>query len=465
MAKLKIAGGSDSGINNANNSGSGLRFFKGDIPFIRLTKTNVGSLTGFILPAFDSNMSTVDSTYATSYEPYRLAGTLDKETNEPKFSNWYYTFDVYDFFGDNYHSIISPISAGMPDPIGDLRMYIYTQRKRYNDTTYMYLVDKKYWGDINAINDFKQKVALPSAAKYTFMNVFSTSGEDGDTTMANRVLMLRPGAQKELISTLNRPRTMRDGAAVDPVWADYKIGDVTNPNAAIQFGVKLIPTENNASIMFPVLDFAKPNELKSIPASALAGRYELDDDSVLNIPTYDEMVNILINETSVPYDLIKFVCQKRCENFPAAPAKHYAAPEQTFRSTLPTPAAAEASMPAPVEPAKTFRSTLPTPVATETSMQAPVEPVKPSAINQVPVADWKPNTSPLDFGDDDIPMDDPLPANAGKSDEDRVREIISRALRNESMSPDDTAFATKFRQENMERYRAIVRELKEEADK
>lgn len=446
MAKLKIAGGSDSGNNNANNSGSGLRFFKGDVPFIRLTKTNVGSLTGFILPAFDSNMSTVDSAYATSSEPYRLAGTLDKETNEPKFSNWYYTFEVYDFFGDNYHSIISPISAGMPDPIGDLRMYIYTQRKRYNDTTYMHLVDKKYWGDITAINDFKQKVALPSAAKYTFMNVFSTSGEDGDTTMANRVLMLRPGAQKELIATLNRPRTMRDGAAVDPVWADYKIGDVTNPNAAIQFGVKLIPTENNASIMFPVLDFAKPNELKSIPAAALAGRYELDDDSVLNIPTYDEMVNILINETSVPYDLIKFVCQKRCENFPAAPAKHYAAPEQPFRSTLPTPVMAEASMPTP-------------------SMPAPVEPAKPSALNQVSTTDWKPNTSPLDFGDDDIPMDDPLTANDGKSDEDRVREIIGRALRNESMSPDDTAFATKYRQENMERYRAIVRELKEEADK
>jgi hypothetical protein len=253
--------------------------------------------------------------------------------------------------------------------------------------------------------------------------------------------MLRPGAQKELIATLNRPRTMRDGAAVDPVWADYKIGDVTNPNAAIQFGVKLIPTENNASIMFPVLDFAKPNELKSIPAAALAGPYELDDDSVLNIPTYDEMVNILINETSVPYDLIKFVCQKRCENFPAAPAKHYAAPEQPFRSTLPTPVTAEASMPAPVEP------------------------VKPSALNQVATTDWKPNTSPLDFGDDDIPMDDPLTANDGKSDEDRVREIIGRALRNESMSPDDTAFATKYRQENMERYRAIVRELKEEADK
>lgn len=446
MAKLKIAGGSDSGINNNATSNSGLRFLKRDIPTVRVSKDNIGRLTGFILPARDSNMSTVDSAYPTSYEPYRLLGTLDKDTNEPKFSNWYYTFEVYDFFGDNYHSIISPTNAGMPDPIADLRIYIHTQRKRYNDTQYMYLVDKKYWGDAAAINDFKQKVALPNSVKYTFMNVFSTSGEEGDTSFANRVLMLRPGAQKELIATLNRQRTLRDGAAIDTTWSDYKIGDITNPKAAMQFSVKLIPTENNPGIMFPVLDFSNTAELKAIPAEALVGRYELDDDTVLNIPTYDELVNILINETSVPYDLIKFVCGKKCENFPAAPAK-YNVPEAT-KPTAEEPV--QVPMPAPA----------PAPM--------PVEPVvgpKPSALDH-PVAEaWQPKTGPLDFGDDDIPLDDPINAKDSQSDEERVRNIIKRALRNESMSTEDTAFASKFRQENTERYRAIVRELKAEADK
>ena len=433
MAKLKISGGSDSFSDNEER-GSGLRYLQSSIPTVSLsTKT---SPRGYILPAFNSNMSPRDTQYATSHESYRIPNTVDRDTGEPKFSAWYYTLPCYDFFGKGYHSFISPTAFGMGDPINDLRRHIFSLRKYSSDIQFMYLVSKDYWTNQEDKNDYKKKVALPNAQKYTFINVWADSGSERDTEFKNRVLILKPGAAKELFKTLNAERSLRDGASNDLLWPDYKIGDITNPDPAPMFGVKLIPTETNANITFPVLAFGTSPNYGKLTDEMLRGRYALDDDNVLYVPTYDEIVQILLDNGEVPYDLLRQVCKNNCENFPARPAEIYTAPE--------TPVQQPVRQEQPVQPTVAPQ----TPVATSTP-----EPAVNAALNKPAAAEWKPNTEPLDFGGDDIPMGDEV------SD---IKALLIKALKGESTHEESAKVMAWKNSHSAEEFLKILTEAKSE---
>lgn len=442
MAKLKIAGGSDSFTNNEERR-NGLRYLQNNIPTVSLSSKT--SPQGYILPAFNSNMSPRDTQYAVSHEAYRIPGTIDRDTNEPKFSAWYYTLPCYDFFGKDFHSFVSPAAFGMGDPINDIRRYIYRRRKYDSDAQFMHLVSKDYWTNQDDKNDFKKKVALPNTQNLTFINVWSNSGSDKDTEFKNRVLILRPGAAKELFKTLNTERSMRDGAATDMLWPDYKIGDITNPEAAPMFSTKMIPTETNANIQFPVLSFGSTPTYNKLTDDMLRGRYALDDDNVLYVPSYEEIVQILVDNEEVPYELIRQVCKNNCAKFPERPATIYTPAEapaqepQTYQAYN-EPAAAPAPAVAP----------------TPTAAPAPTVPAAKPEVNAVldkpAAAEWTPKTDPIDFGGDDIPM----------GDADDIKPLLVKALRGMSSPEENSKVIAWKSSHSAEEFLKILTEAKAE---
>jgi hypothetical protein len=142
--------------------------------------------------------------------------------------------------------------------------------------------------------------------------------------MMNRILMLNSAAFDELIKDLDayRPGNM---SSIDPNWPDFMFGDITNPERAIKFTSQAAKTnisftkmclgtyDRRTGLNYVVEDLTTRPEI-------LAGRYDLTDtDNLIHIPTYDEVVNQLVIEGTVPYNLIAEVCGKKCERMPENP--------------------------------------------------------------------------------------------------------------------------------------------------
>jgi hypothetical protein len=142
--------------------------------------------------------------------------------------------------------------------------------------------------------------------------------------MMNRILMLNSAAFEELINDLDayRPGNM---SSIDPDWPDFMFGDITNPERAIKFTSQAAKTnisftkmclgtyDRRTGLSYVTEDLTTRPEI-------LAGRYDLTDtDNLIHIPTYDEVVNQLVTEGTVPYSLIAEVCGKKCERMPENP--------------------------------------------------------------------------------------------------------------------------------------------------
>lgn len=342
MAKFRLVGGSagrkfESNENSEFSKMPQINMFKpaGLFPTVLKEKANV---TGYILPAFDSSLSDFDQSRSTSWEAYRDPSNLDPSTGLNGFTSWFVplgTLDdtgkyvtkggIYQYFGNSKSTFISPsIVPGAHDPIMDLRIHIFKKRKE-GDTTYVHLVDRPKYNPADPKNT--PIWALPSPKMAYLVNAYCTGSnqyDDTHTEMQNRILMLNSAAFEALVEDLDayRPGNME---SIDPEWPDFLYGDITNPTRAIKF----VSEQAKTNINFTKMSFGTYNRrsglsyetenLTSNPA-ILAGRFDLTDvDNIIHIPTYDEVVNQLVIEGTVPYELIAEVCGKKCERMPENP--------------------------------------------------------------------------------------------------------------------------------------------------
>lgn len=341
-----------------------INFFKKPVPYTFLsTKSHC---SGVILPAFDSSYSEQDPARATSVGSYRTDTSVDGIHKD--FSDWLVALQVYTYFGKSWNMIVSPKVLGLNDPIVDLRTHIRFNCK--DDPTLQKLIKLPEGASI------KDKLPLPFYQQMGFCNAYCNptyikEGSD-DTGEANRVLVLSRTASRKLFDDLNtyRPPFMR--TPNDENWADYQYGDVTNPECCLRFNTDTTIMDNGGKAS--CLTFGNPPKVLPtrgrITKEMLAGRIDITDSDVLNVPSYEELVELLIEENNVPYDLIREVCENhyngafpkastnRTYSTPAAPAKSSSvldedpaddisyAPSQSY---APTPAPAAAPKPAPVQ--------------------------------------------------------------------------------------------------------------------
>ena len=294
-----------------NTKGASLEFLNG--------KTEI---KGVILPAFDPTLNENDASRPVSYGSYRDMDAVNAN-GDYELSAWSVSVEGYNFMGNSMQTFISPSILRQDDPIIDLRKYIYNLRKD-GDETYMNLVERP------AKVDWREfKLALPGTQTMVLINFWGTGGNakaDDVAEKKNRVLMLKPTAWGHLMDDLNKERPASVRVPRDPEHADYLLGDVTHPDHALEFTTKAIEAKGRTGNTFQavIVDFgnlvAAPGGGKqlnckevTIPENILAGRLDLADcDNVLHIPTYDEIVEMLIEDGMVPFELINLVCGPKC---------------------------------------------------------------------------------------------------------------------------------------------------------
>lgn len=354
---------------------------------------------GLILPAFDSSLDEFDSSRPSSYEPYRSSDLQDKNTGFGAFTGWFTSLLGYCYYGTGKSTFVSPKTVSEKDPIHDLRDYVYNLNKTMGDSTYMDLVEPK---------DPRNYVTpLPRASRIALVNVWAgtTNEKAKDQSVTNRVLVLREQAFTKLRKDLDTLRPVTVDTPSDPDFPMFLYGDITSPKiGALQFSTMMY-TPENGGFAGPALDLGKLTHkgggMQSITTTRvpvteamLRGRYDLADaDNVLHIPTYEEIVDLLIEEGLVPYELLQRVCSPNYNgSFPANPS-----------AAVSRAAKVQSSTPEATKEGATIRSKN---IHTEAPVAAPYEPVSTPAIPAARNEDL--------FDGDELPglapMDDAPPA-------------------------------------------------------
>lgn len=377
---------------------------------------------GFILPSFDKSLDPKDTTFPVSVAPYRDRNEIDPGTNMPEFTSWISFVNGYAYYGKNMSTFVSPSMLGRVDPIKLLRDAIFKMGDR-GDYRYQYLKEKKSKDDV---------VALPARAHLALLNVWSTNtntrAKDANE-WKNRVLCLRVTAYEHLLKQLSamRPATMPE--AVDPNWAAFLLGDVTNPSRAMEFhfGEAIAESTKNpaAVVEFGQLQtdfntgtsYYKCNH-QALTDKILAGRYDFDDPDILHVPTTEEVLELLVEEELVPYDLIVEVCSNVADIPPRKGT--YKVTPPVAAQPAPAPAPAPTPAPAPVAarpaPAPAWASSPVNPMLREDpnddipmgNSPAPAQPAAPSKSALTPEEQQELNTlmSRLVRPDDSLSMEE-----------------------------------------------------------
>lgn len=343
MSKIRLVGGSVGlKVAESNNSYSDsripqLNMFIPDNLYPTVLKDKA-KVHGFILPSFDSQMSEHDVAYSSSWEPYRDSATQDPISGNDAFTPWFVPLGevdskgyvtrggIYQYFCNSKSTFLSPsLDPSSSDPIKDLRIHIYKMCNA-GDTQYRWMVTRPTFNPSNPQET--PMWVLPAPKMAYLVNAYCTGSNpnaDDYGEMKNRILMLGSAAFNALIEDLDayRPGNV---APIDPEYPDFMLGDITNPNRAIHFNSETV----SSNITYVKLGLGKYNKrtglvytaenLVQLYPDALEGRYNLTDTAnVVNIPTYDDVVNQIILEGIVPYSLVGEVCAKKCENFPDNP--------------------------------------------------------------------------------------------------------------------------------------------------
>lgn len=274
--------------------------------------------TGIILPAFDNaTYHPSDPAYKTSWIPYRSRTeviTKGEGKGFGAFTDWFIFLLGYSYYGDGMSTFVSPVTVGEPDPIQEIRKYIYTQKNK-GIADYEYLVERG-----KARNDVR---ALPPTSRLMLMNVYSGAGnaKSKDQSVCNRVLILKEQAANKLFNDLNELRPAAIDRPFDPDWPHFLYGDPTNPERAIEVSsVEYSPAQGFPGIALSLgeVNMISPGTMNlntrrvQITQDMLMGRYELNDvENVIHIPSYEEIVDLLVAESLIPYNLIKTVCESK----------------------------------------------------------------------------------------------------------------------------------------------------------
>lgn len=335
---------------DSNNNAKKLYMFHQDAKISAVFINKKTRLEGCILPAFDSSMDKMDTAYKSGYSPYRVPNMTDPETGCPYFSDWFMTLSGYNYYGNGKMNFFSPKSVGCADPIQDIRDYCW---KLHNagDTTYDYL--------LNRPEKFGDPHGLPKVTQLTLLNVVCPATYDKDPVQgeANRILILKSAATDRMFADLNTPTPNGMENTSGDQWADiFCYGDVTNPASAIKFSVTQGKLDNNMDYACLSFGQVRLNGMQrvlsckrtQIDHQFLEGRYDLTDlDNIIYIPSYQEIVDMLVQDNLIPFELISTVCGEKAYVRRDSGAVTDSTSSYSDRVASPAPAPAPAPMPAP----------------------------------------------------------------------------------------------------------------------
>ena len=371
------AGEPESGFNHG--------FFHPGVNAITLQAKNTYGMR--LLPAFDLNIQDIYSDeFKLSVSSYRNPDQLDPDTRLPVFSSWYYIFKGYKFLGNGKEQFLSPLNRHLRDTAGVDPIYdCYRMVKQSKNPDWAYLIEKPK----NPKLDGYQILNYPS--RFMLANAIVQIGKD--KTLENRIVVSSASTLDMLKATLNLlcPKVVTE--IVDPNWPDLLYGDVTSLDHGLWATVKSTTiTGNAAGLQVPGFHFSdqhdrlvnhykfpiNPND--EWGQSVLRGRYNIGDDTnVTKIWTAEEILDFMVHDGFLPYDLIYDACSKHWE-VPPEPVKkaHFNAPEGEFVEPAAAGGGSLGQRPAPA--GRPAPSTPPAP-----RVSAPAAPVPPAPRPAAPV--------------------------------------------------------------------------------
>lgn len=319
---------------------------------------------GRILPAFDARVNIRDDAFLSSWEGYRFKnGAKNEVTGNEQYTGWFFEFFGYGMYGHGRYNFPVPgttkfLDGGHvdgSDPIVDLRKFVY-KRAKEGDSSLKWLVEASvepaYKNDPGITWTPRNLTPLPNPTPILICNIFGAGYKQEDSEWKNRLLLLKGytaikafvGASKppkkgtvelsELRGMLDWPST-RNQQAYDPEWESYLLGDITHPTNGLVYTIAA-GSMSNKNAQYALMKFTDDNTKlvnhKTYPVdeSVLKQRYRLRDHRLFQIPTYQDIVNILVEDGMVPRDIIAMACSAKA-NIPEAKPKteYYSGATQT----------------------------------------------------------------------------------------------------------------------------------------
>ncbi len=278
-----------------------------------------------VLPARDLSLSVNDAAFAESFIPYRDSASprIDEDTKSPAFTSWYTMIVEYTMIGNLKTSVLSPITlqrlgvqgADVRDPYNIVRKYAK------DNARWAHLLEQKLGVGKNSTD------ILP---KLKFSGIMNVLAFDPQTNQPDNALMkLSFTSLKDLKGKLTAPRPAAQQPVTNDEWSNmFMLGDITSPLYGLMGTVQStqLGTISTAAMHFSQSAFLlqghqtypiDPNT--PFGKAALAGRYNFFSDKVLKILPFQDLVELMVADGSIPYDLIQEALCNVCA-VPARPA-------------------------------------------------------------------------------------------------------------------------------------------------
>lgn len=286
--------------------------------------------TGIILPAHDASLSLVDESYKTSYVPYRdmTGGVLDQDTRTPAFTGWYFPFEGHRFVGREGIDYISRrtlydqglLKKGEPmDPRTDCFFWCKDNLDEQKFKSLTTRRKKEVKGKMINLSPVFQ-----TSRSFAVMNWFGTDPKDKNK---KKVMLLGlTGSGLTLLKEDLSERTPAHGKRRDlnenTEFREFLYGDITDPEHPLVLTTCMRSIQGRGESFQTnalriggdpdVHDLEGVREGPPVPEELLALRYSLtDDENVLWIPEYQEILDWMLQDGDFPVDIVKRACGEK----------------------------------------------------------------------------------------------------------------------------------------------------------
>ena len=341
------------------------------------------TFAGRLLPGFDWSLPMDSPEFKLGVIPYRDASQIDPDTNQAVLNSFFARLPCYSWFGNTDSRFLSPSArkfmmgnfdpSDMWDPVADIRQVAYQSA----DPAIKNLTKN----DPNS----KDGPVIPYPGWKCFFNFY---GHDvTNQEWKNAVIIVSNKGGEDLLTKMGEWRPGPEGI-IDPNWPDYLFGDITDPARGLLATATQIPSTPQAfgGFVFVPGNHKSANgaQVLSVGPDILRARHNIWSEEALKIYSYQELVNFLVEDGAIPYELIQQACGGRA-SVPAKPTS-YSSASTAPTAGQPTPApVAAAPAPAPVAAAPAPAPTpAPAPVA---AAPAPAPAPAPVAAAPAPAPD------------------------------------------------------------------------------
>lgn len=280
-------------------------FFQSNVT--NITPSGKKLFRGRILPGYDWSMSPADTSFKKSWAPYRVVGNVDPDTEQPTFSAFFAKVQCYTWFGPRRLKFLSPEtrkhilsdSTDYADPVKDIRSYIYKSQ----DPKLMAMLKRPQDGNRES------RAIVPHATTRCLFNMWGNEISERD--YKNIIVDVSYTAVEDLLQKLSEWRPPHE-RILDTNWENYLFGDITDPQTGVLCDVVPIPADPQPFNGFKLAEGShktlKGVQQLSVTEDVLENRYNLWSEDVLKIYSYQEILDQLIEDCDIPYDIIQRAC-------------------------------------------------------------------------------------------------------------------------------------------------------------